>query len=113
MAAHHLTVTELLDQYGQYNAAIRGIKGGAAVRYLVITDPATMVLEGDAVQVEVDDPDGVLWETASEALDRNNRHRTIDPAAAPVTVAELVQGYRREIPKPVSNPMLLQFGDGK
>ena len=113
MTALHLTAAQLLDQYGQYGAAVRGIKAGAAVRYLVITDPATMILEGDAVQVEVADPDGTLWETASKALHLNNTHRTIDQTAPFVTVTELVQGYEREIPKPATNPMLLQFGGDK
>jgi hypothetical protein len=109
MQTLRLTADELVQRFGQYGAAVRGID--TVVRYLVITDPATMVLEGDAVRVEVDDPDGALWAAAGQALDLNRRHRRIDETVADVTVAELVRGYERQIPKPASNPMLLQFDD--
>jgi len=99
----HLAAADTIAEFGACSAAIRNIVGVPALRLLVITDPDAQILEMDAVPVEIDDPDGSLAATASAALREWHRHNgnagaTGAARPAPITVEELLTGFKREIP---------------
>lgn len=89
-AARRETLTSWVREHGHQQATVRTSAG--KIRYLVITDPDTMILEGDALTLEIDDPDGTLGETAGRAMSAAHDRAAAEKTSFGVTLAELVNG---------------------
>ncbi|MER6947419.1 hypothetical protein ABT294_25635 [Nonomuraea sp. NPDC000554] len=87
---------ELLDswvrEYGQYETHVRGASptgrwhADRVIRFLVITEPEWMRLEGDALVLETSDSNGRLFERAGSVMRRK-------PHGEPITLAEVLTGW--------------------
>ncbi|HUR05687.1 MAG TPA: hypothetical protein VM347_24300 [Nonomuraea sp.] len=83
---------ELLDEwvreYGHYEAHVRcaSATGDRVIRFLVITEPEWMRLEGDAMVLETPDPNGRLFERAGAVMRRK-------AYGEPITLAEVLTGW--------------------
>jgi len=92
-------VREQLDawvaEYGRFQLAVRGLPGGR-IRFLIITDPATQVLEGDALALDVSDPNGQLYQRASSASREAYRLASVQDRPVKITFAEVINGVTVE-----------------
>lgn len=77
-------------EYGRFEAVVRGVPG--RIRYLVVTDPERMVLEGQTLTLECSDPNGRLSQRADNALREAHRLASWNDHPFKVTLAELING---------------------
>jgi hypothetical protein len=89
------TLRDWVDQYGDFEVTVRGTPG--TVRYLIIR-PGD-VLEGDTIQLELQDPNGMLFERGGGSMAKARARAAATGEPYRITFAELLNPDLIEVPE--------------